>query len=115
MAIQNLSEDVLLVSLPEQPQTGDDLGTISEMLSDKVDHDVVIDFLRVQMLTSESICGLMILDRLLSGNGRRLVLCRVSPEIEGIFSRTGLETVFEFAEDEFSALQHLRCVSNLPI
>ena len=113
MGIQNLSEDVLLVSLPEQPQTGDELETISEMLGNKVNHDVVVDFCRVKMLTSESICGLMILDKLLNGHGHQLILCNVSAQIKRIFTQTGLETVFEFAEDEFSALQHIRYVSSL--
>ena len=113
MAIQNLSEDVLLVDLPEQPHRADELETVSEMFSDKVGCDVVIDLARVKMLTSESLCGLMILSRLLSGNGRQLVLCNLSAQIRGVFARTGLERVFEFAENRSSALQHVRCVPEL--
>ncbi|MHC4703174.1 MAG: hypothetical protein ACYTFQ_21625, partial [Planctomycetota bacterium] len=70
MGIRNLSEDVLLVTLPQQPQQSDELDTINTMLSETIDHDVVIDFSQVEILTSESLCGLLILSRLLEGAGR---------------------------------------------
>jgi len=108
MGIQNLSEDVFLITLPEQPQQSDELESVSRMLSDKVDSDVVIDFAKVKMLTSESICGLMILERLLRGSGHRLILCSVPSVIKQIFVRTGLLTVFEFADNELAALGYLR-------
>jgi anti-anti-sigma regulatory factor len=107
MGIQSLSEDVLLITLPEQPQQGDELETVNNMLSETVDRDVVIDFSKVEMLTSESICGLMILDKLLRGSGRRLVLCSLPSAIKQIFVRTGLLTVFQFADSEPDALAHV--------
>ncbi|MHC4426205.1 MAG: STAS domain-containing protein [Planctomycetota bacterium] len=108
MGIQNFSEGVLLITLPEQPQQADDLEAVNRMLSAVVDRDVVIDFSKVEMLTSETICGLMILDRLLRGSGRRLILCGVPSVIKQIFVRTGLLTVFEFADDPLAALEHIR-------
>ena len=78
MDTQNFSEDVLFINLPEYPQHGDEIDTINKMLSNSVDRDVVIDFSKVKMLTSENICGLMILDKLLKGSGHQLVLCYVS-------------------------------------
>ncbi len=107
MGIKNLSEGVLLISLPEQPQQGDELETVNNMLSETVDRDVVIDFSKVEMLTSGSICGLMILDRLLRGSGRLLVLYSLPSAIKQIFVRTGLLTVFEFADCEPDALAHV--------
>ena len=108
MAIQNFSEDVLLITLPEQPQHGDELEKVNKMLSNKTDRDVVVDFSKVEMLTSGTICSLIILDRLLRGSGRQLVLCNVSSVIKQIFVRTDLLTVFEFADNELVALQHVR-------
>ena len=108
MGIQNFSKNIVLITLPEQPQYGDELEVVNNMLCETVDRDVVIDFAKVQMLTSETICGLMILDRLLGGTGHQLVLCNLSSAIKQIFVRTGLVTVFQFADDELAALGYLR-------
>jgi anti-sigma B factor antagonist len=83
------------------------------MLSEKVDRDVLVDFSQVQVLTSEALCRLMILDRLLRGSGCMLILCNVSSEIKHVFIRTGLVTIFEFAEDELAALRRIRSGSRV--
>jgi anti-anti-sigma factor len=108
MGIRNLSQDILLVSLPQQPQQGDELRAVNTMLNEVVDRDIVMDFSQVEMLTSESICGLLILAKLLGGAGHQLVLCSVPPAINDIFVRTGLLSVFEFADTEFDAVTHLK-------
>lgn len=104
MGIQNLPRDIFVVTLPAQPQYGHEIEDVNQMLSETVDHDVVINFADVQMLTSETICALMILDRLLRGAARQLVLYNLSPSIKQIFMRTGLVTVFHFADDELAAM-----------
>jgi anti-anti-sigma regulatory factor len=108
MGIQNYSEDILLVSLPEQPQHGQEIEIVNKLLSDSVDFDVMVDFANVEMLTSETICGLMILSKLLNGSGRKLVLYNLSSQIKQIFLRTGLITVFDLADDNFDALDHIQ-------
>jgi anti-anti-sigma regulatory factor len=108
MGIQDFSKDVVVLTLPEHPQHGSELETVNGMLSEAVDRDVVVDFAKVQILTSETICGLMILDRLLRGAGHQLVLCNLPPTIKQVFIRTGLVTVFEFADDELTALSYVR-------
>jgi anti-anti-sigma regulatory factor len=61
----------------------------------------------VEILSSAMICNLMVLERLVSANGRQLILCSVSQDIDGVFTRVGLHKLFRFAEDEFAALQSL--------
>ncbi len=107
MGIRNLSEDILLVNLPQQPQQSDELEAVNVMLSEAIDRDIVMDFSQVKMLTSESICGLLILAKLLAGAGHQLVLCSLPPSINDIFVRTGLLSVFEFADTESDAVTHL--------
>lgn len=107
MSIQNFLEDVLLVTLPAEPHLGNELETLNEIAGEGCRRDVIVDFSRVEMLTSESICALMILDKYLSGSGRQLVVCNVSADVKHIFKRTGLEAVFQFADDEYAALS--RC------
>lgn len=108
MGITNSLGDVVVVDLPEQPQHGNELEQVNGLLSEVVDRDVVISFANVQMLTSETICGLMILERLLRGAGRQLLLCSLPSAIKQIFVRTGLVSVFQFADDELSALSSLQ-------
>jgi len=108
MGIQNFSEDVILITLPEQPQPGDEIDIVNKLLSDSVDFDVMVDFSKVEMLTSGSICGLMILSKLLQGAGRKLVLFNLPSAIQQIFVRTGLISVFDLADDELDAQQRIQ-------
>lgn len=108
MAINNSLADIIVVAFPAQPQYGNELEQVNGMLCERIDRDVIVDFTNVQMLTSETICGLMILDRFLRGGGHQLVLCSLPSAIRQIFVRTGLITVFQFADDELAAVGHLR-------
>lgn len=108
MGIQNYSEDIIQVNLPEQPQHGQEIDVVNKMLSDSVDFDVMVNFSKVEMLTSETICGLMILSKLLKGSGRKLVLYNLPSSIKQIFVRTGLLTVFDLVDDEFAAIEHIQ-------
>jgi anti-anti-sigma regulatory factor len=108
MPIEGVSNDVLLITLPEQPQNGNEIDLVNKMLSDTVDRDVVVDFGRVKMLTSATICGLMILDRLLRGAGRQFVMCNIPSHVKQVFVRTGLMSVFEFSDNRQVALEDMR-------
>ena len=108
MATDGILDDILLIILPEQPQNGNEIDLVNKMLGENVDHDVVMDFGNVEMITSANLCSLMILDRLLRGGGRQFVLCNVPSEIRQIFTRTGLDSVFEFCDDEQVAFQAIR-------
>jgi len=108
MGIERLSDDILLIRLPGQPNHTGDLDVVNKMFGDVVDRDVVVDLSKVEMLASGDICSLMILDRLLRGAGRQLVLFGVPSIIKQVFVRTDLLTVFEFAGDESAAVAHVR-------
>ncbi len=108
MGIQLFSDDILLVNLPSQPQQSDEFETLNTMLSETIDRDVVMDFTDVEMLTSESICGLLILAKLLGGAGHEFVLCSVPAPISDIFNRTGLLSVFSVADTEADAMDMVR-------
>ena len=113
MGIENFLEDVLLVTLPKEPHSGDELGDLTEIASEGCTRDVIVDFSQVVMLTSQSLCALMILDKYIGSAGHQMVFCNMSPEIKHIFKRTGLVGVFTFADDEYSALQSVRRCSCL--
>jgi anti-anti-sigma factor len=110
MAIQNWSEDILLVDLPQEPEMGDELKTVISEFRDRGDCDVVIDFSNVDIVTSSSLSKLLKLRKLLGDCGQRLVFCGVAAATKGIFTVTGLEGVFEMSDDKFLALASLQMV-----
>jgi anti-anti-sigma factor len=105
MGIQSLSEDVLVVELPsKEPDIADELKTVNETVSKKHDCDVIIDFSGVEIITSSSLSNLLILRNLLSDHERRLVLCNLAVVTKCIFTVAGLNDVFEFVNDQPTAL-----------
>jgi len=110
MEIEHLPENVLLVCLQE-PQLRNELVTVNEILSNGCTCDVIIDFSSVELLTSEGISSLIILERLLNSLGHKIILCAVSSNNKQVLERTGIEPLFEFAEDESAALQSIRSSS----
>ncbi len=110
MGIQNWSENIILVDLPQEPEIADELETIVEMVRNRGDCDVVIDFSGVDTVTSSSLSGLLKLHKPVTDCGRRLVLCGVAAAIKGVFTITGLDGVFELADDKFAALATLEMI-----
>jgi len=111
MGIQNWSEDIILVDLPAEPEMGEELQTVTSIVRDRGDCDVVIDFGGVDIVTSSSLSKLLKLRKLLGDCGHRLIFCSVAAATKGIFSVTGLDGIFEVADDKFMALAGLQMVS----
>jgi anti-anti-sigma factor len=107
MGIQDWSENTILVDLSGEPEMGNELGTVTEMVHDRVDCDVVIDFSDVDIVTSSSLSKLLKLRKMLSDSGHKLVFCSVSAATKGIFMVTGLDGFFEFANDKSVVLASL--------
>jgi len=111
MGIQNWSENIVLVDLPQEPEIADELKSVIETVRDRGDCDVVIDFSSVDIVTSSSLSKLLKLRKLLADCAHRLVFCSVAPATRGIFTVTGLDGIFELADDKFVALAGLQMVS----
>ncbi|MHC4483513.1 MAG: STAS domain-containing protein [Planctomycetota bacterium] len=111
MGIQNWSDDIILVDLPQEPQMADELKTVTEMVRDRGNCDVVIDFSSIDIVTSSSLSKLLRLRKLLADCAHRLVFCNVAAATKGIFTVTGLDGVFEIVDDKFVALASLQVVS----
>jgi len=108
MGIQNWSENVILVNLAAEPDLGEEIQSVCEIVSKRTDQDVVMDFSDVEILTSSSIAKLLKLRKILFDNQHKLVLCCVRPATKNIFYVTGLDTVFSFVQDQFIALASLQ-------
>lgn len=108
MAIQNWSDEIILVDLPEEPEMGEELKTVTITVRDRGDCDVVIDFSNVDIVTSSSLSKLLRLRKLAADCGHRVVFCNVAAATRGIFTVTGLDGVFDLADDKFVALAGLQ-------
>lgn len=110
MGIQNWSDDVILVDLPQEPHMGEELKTVTGIVRDRGNCDVVVDFSSVDIVTSSSLSKLLKLRKLLADCSHKLVFCNVAAATKGIFTVTGLDGVFELVDDKFVALASLQIV-----
>jgi anti-anti-sigma factor len=110
MGIQNWSENIILVDLPAEPLMGDELKTIADIIKDRDDCDVVVDFSAIDIITSSSLSKFLKLRKMLADGDHQLVFCNVAPATRGIFAVTGLEGIFKVADDKFVALAGLQLV-----
>ena len=104
MCIERWSQDVILVDLPEELRTHDELQAVIAMLRGGGDCGVVVDFSRVQAVGGAWLARLRKIQRLVNERGHRLTLCSVAPAIRSVFTIAHLDDLFEFAEDKFAAL-----------
>jgi hypothetical protein len=58
MGIQNWSETIILVNLASEPQMGEELQTVVDMVRRRC-QDIVVDFCEVDIITSSSIAKLL--------------------------------------------------------
>jgi len=110
MGIQNWSEDIILVELPEEPQIAEELEAVTDIVRNRGDCDLVMDFSDVDIIISSSLSKLLELRKMLADCGHRLVFCNVAAATRGVFTITGLDAVFEFVDDKFIALTSLQMV-----
>ena len=104
MSVEFCNEGRILVNLPAEPEMRDKLDSIAEKVGWAINADVAIDFSAAEIVTSLSLCRLLRLRKLLLDRGHRLILCGLGNSTRGIFAVTGLDNVFEFADDETATL-----------
>jgi anti-anti-sigma regulatory factor len=109
MGIQNISEDVILVELPaDNLKIAEELKTVNETISKNCHCNIIIDFTRVEIITSSNISNLLILRNLLEDAGHQLVLCNVATMTKCIFVVASLIKTFVFADDKSAALDAVK-------
>ncbi len=109
MALEQWSETVVLGELHDDPQFTDDLTALVEQCSDNKRLDVLLNFANVGYLNSSNIAKLLKLRKLVvATNQRRLKLCNVGTQVWGVFLVTGLDHIFDVADDVPSGLAALQ-------
>lgn len=105
MSLQNWSDEVVVAELQNDPHITDDLNALSDLVEREPCTDVVLNFSGVTFLNSSNVAKLLKLRKqVVVNNERRLILCGISTHVWGVFLVTGLDKIFEFADDVASAL-----------
>lgn len=112
MGIQNWSDEIILVNLAKEPQMGEELQTVIDLIEDGRECDVVLDFSGVDIITSSSIAKMLKIRKELHERQRRQVFCSVSSQTMNLFKVVALDSVFEIVENQFVALASLQIVTS---
>jgi len=105
MNIRFIEPDILFAFLPPEPLAQPELRLLWKHLSQTEPVHLVVDLSRVEIITSPSIGTLLLLRKLQSERGVRLVLCGPRLATKCILRVVGLESVFDYAQDKPDALR----------
>ena len=83
-------------------ELGDELFGLVEMDNRK---SLLLNFSRVEFLSSAALNKLILLDRSVKKHGGRLKLCSLRPEIQEVFVITRLNQMFDIYDEEADALR----------
>ena len=99
VSVENWSEDILVVELLDDPAFSDDVTAVIDQVDGRKDVDVVLNLGGVNYLNSSNLAKLLKLRKKLHARKRRLVLCGIDTNVWGLFLVTGLDKVFDFADN----------------
>ena len=100
MPIQSWSEDIVLAELQDDPILTDELNALVEQLRASPNVDVVLDFTNISYLNSSNIAKLLKLRKVVTfNNQKKIILCAINSHVWGVFLITGLDKLFEFADN----------------
>lgn len=105
MPIQRWSEDIWVVQLAEEPALSEELQSLSDQLhhAPRMPH-LVIDLSPLRTINSASLGRLIQIRKLAVEHNSRMRMARPADPVWAVLLSTGLDKVFDFAEDVPSAL-----------
>lgn len=107
MPIEKWSEKVAVVHLADDPQFSDELESLAIETKQKP-VCVVLDFAGVHHVNSSNISQLLKLRKRTMTTEQRMVLCGINTQVWSVFLVTGLDKIFEFADNVMLALTTLQ-------
>jgi anti-anti-sigma factor len=112
MKVEDLANDVIAFELQREPQMNGELQTVLDIANDRADCNIVLDFTKVDIITSPSLSKLLKLRQALLESGHHLILCGIHPFTRSAFMITGLDGIFELAADRQAALAAIHNLLN---
>jgi anti-anti-sigma factor len=107
MPIEKWSDQVTVIHLADDPQFTDDLEALEQQVQ-ATPVDAVLDFAAVHFINSSNIAKLLRIRKHMVAHDRRMLLCGVTTQVWGAFLVTGLDKIFEFADNVPLALATLQ-------
>lgn len=107
MPVEQWSDEIVLVNLRPEPQFTEEIQSLRDHLRDDPSH-VVLNLAEVDGLNSSNLSQLLRIRQRVIESDRKLKLATVNDRVWSVLSVTGLDQVFEFAEDVGSALAGLQ-------
>ncbi len=107
MPIERWSDQIVLASLKPEPQFSEDLNVLRDELRDRPGH-VVVDFTAISQLNSSNLAQLLRLRKQCIDHAVQLKCASINDRLWSVMSVTGLDKIFEFAEDVPTALTSIQ-------
>jgi anti-anti-sigma factor len=107
MAVQQWDDETLVVQLADDPELSEDMAEVTGRIRSAC-CDVVLDLADLNLLTSSGISKLLRLRKKMIEQKRRLLLCSPQNRVWSVFLATGLDAIFEFADNVTEALTRLQ-------
>jgi len=111
MPIQQWSDQIVVVELGNDPQFTDELNSLNEQLEGDPAVDVVLNMQAVSFVNSSNIAKLLRVRKAVLAKDRRVFLTGISTQVWGILLVTGLDKIFDVADNTASALTSLQMKS----
>ena len=108
MSIQQWSDQIIVVEMGDDPQFTDELNSLTEQLERDPPKDVVLDMQGVTYVNSSNLAKLLRVRKAVIAKERRVFLTGISTQVWGILLVTGLDKIFNVADDTASALTSLQ-------
>jgi anti-anti-sigma regulatory factor len=91
------SDNILIVKLPPEPRTSNELNAVTRLVLDRPKSDLLVDIEAVEKPTNQTLYKLTELCSLLSDCGCSCVFYNVNEKTKRIFNRHGFDNFFEIA------------------
>ena len=91
------SDNILIVKLPTEPRTSDELNTVTKLVLDRPKSDLLVDIGAVEKPTDQTLCKLMELCSLLRDCGCFCVFYNVNEKTKRVFNQYDFDGFFEIA------------------
>jgi len=95
MSERSWSEHLVIVRLPPEPQTTDELDRIIQIAVNDIGVDIIVDFADVPTISQSSFCELVVLHRVLGRSSRRVGFCNIGPAIRSVFKTHKMGRIIE--------------------
>ena len=98
------SKQLVIVKLPAEPHTYDELETVMQVAVNRTDSDIIIDLDGIEHIDQQSILSLIVLNRLLQRSQRHLGFCHIHPSMKETLQKRGFSHI-EKGRDEDIVLE----------